>query len=702
MRRPFNLITISLMLVLLTSFSNNHSSELKPPVAKKIPKTDTIHGDVRIDDYFWLRQKDSPEVQSYLHAENAYTDSLMAHTKSDEEKLYKELVSRVKETDTSVPTKMGDYFYYSRTEKDKQYGIYCRKHLSLVSPEEITLDLNQLGEGKPYIDLGEYSTSDNGELLAYSLDYTGFREYELFFKNLKTGMELSDRVGKVASLCWAADNKTFFYTVEDTTKRSYRLYRRALGDSDGTLIYEEKDALYGVYAGRTRDKKYNLLIIGSKTTSEIHYVRSDTPTEKFMIVLARETDHEYSLDHRNGEFFIRTNKNAKNFRLVSTPVSAPDEKNWKELVAHRLTIALNDFDVFENYCVLTVRDNGLQELEVMDLNSNQAHRMRFPEPTYSVYGALNPDFNTTHFRYSYQSLISPSAIYDYDLSTKQSTLLKEYEVPAYDKSLYASERIFATASDGTQIPISIVYKKTTPRNGSAPIHLYSYGSYGISMWVTFTASRLSLLDRGFVCALAHIRGGADMGEAWHDEGKMMKKKTTFTDFISCAEYLTEKKYGAKDKLIIEGGSAGGLLMGAAANLRPDLFKIVHLAVPFVDVINTMLDESLPLTTGEFIEWGNPKIKSDYEYMKSYCPYSNIEAKAYPTMLITTSINDSQVMYWEPAKYAAKMRAMRTDKNLLLLKINMDAGHGGASGRYDALKERAFELAFFFDQLGIKT
>jgi oligopeptidase B len=677
------------------------SKHLTPPAAKKVAKTDTLHGDVRVDNYFWLREKENPDVTAYLNAENTYTNAVFGkRTQSGQDKLYNELLARVKETDMNVPTFKDGYHYYSRTEEGKQYSIYARKKETLTAPEQITLDLNKLAEGHAFLGLGEYSLTRDGSLLAYSLDTTGFRQYRLYFKNLNTGEILKEDIGYVSSFAWAADGKTFFYTVEDTTtKRSFRLFRRALGDAKGELLYEEPDVLFDIYLYGSRDEQYLFLRIGSKTTTELHYLDANKPREKFKVILPRETDHEYSVDHRYGNWFIRTNKNAKNFKLVTAPVASPTV--WKELVAHRPSVALNDVDVFNEFCVCSVRDNGLIQLEVIDLKTNSTHRINFSEPTYSVFGASNPEFNTTKFRYSYQSLVTPSTVFEYDMKTRQQETLKEYEVMGgYDRTKYVSERIFATATDGAKVPMSIIYRKDTKLTAATPCHLYAYGSYGFALPVTFNASRLSMLDRGFVCVLAHIRGGADMGEAWHDEGKMMKKKNTFTDFIACAEHLITKNYTSKEKLVIEGGSAGGLLMGAVSNMRPDLFKAVHLAVPFVDVINTMLDETLPLTTGEFIEWGNPKKKEDYAYMKTYCPYTNIDAKDYPDMLITTSLNDSQVMYWEPAKYTAKMRAMRTDKNLLLLHINMDAGHGGASGRYDALHERALELAFFFDRLSI--
>jgi oligopeptidase B len=501
---------------------------------------------------------------------------------------------------------------------------------------------------------------------------------------------------------WAADNKTLFYIKEDHAKRPHRLFRHVLGGKNDPVLFEEKDELYRIFASRSSDKKFVLLVSGSSETSETQYLRSDQPEGSFKILSAREFDHEYDVDHRDDLFYIRTNKNAKNYRLVTAPDTDPRPENWKELRPHRPAIKLEGIDLFKDHIVFSERENGLMQLRVHDFRTGKTQDIPFPEPVYSAFSNVNPEFNTRVFRYSYQSFVTPSSIFDYDMESGTSTLLKQTEVlGGYDAKQFQSERIYAKAVDGTMIPISLVYKKGTKRNGANPLLLYGYGSYGASMPVSFSIPRLSLLDRGVVYAIGHIRGGGDLGEEWHDNGKMMKKKNTFTDFIACAEHLIREKYTSKEHLAIQGGSAGGLLIGATVNLRPDLFKAAHLAVPFVDVINTMLDESLPLTVGEFLEWGNPKKKEEYDYLKTYCPYTNIAAKAYPNMLVTTSLNDSQVMYWEPAKYVAKMRATRTDHNLLLLKTNMGAGHGGASGRYDAFKEQAFIFAFILNQLGVE-
>lgn len=702
--KPMKKLTfVGLMLVLLipSGFCQLRTGTTSPPIAKKIAKVDTAHGDIRVDNYYWLRQKTDPEVVAYLEAENKYTEEVMKPTEGLQETIYKEILNRTKQTDLSVPYKLGDYWYYTRTEEGKQYPIYCRKPGSMDMQEQITLDLNQLAAGHKFMGLGLYQITDDGNLLAYSLDTTGFRQYQLHLKDLRTGAFLPESIGQVNSAVWATDNKTFFYVKEDHAKRPHRFYRHVLGGQNDDLMYEEKDELYRIGTYRSNDKKFIFLGSASSITTEVRYLPSDRPTESFKVLLPREIDHEYYVDHRDGLFYIRTNKDAKNYRLVTAPAEDPQPKNWQELLPHRPTVKLESFDLFKKHAVFNERENGLTKLRVYDFHTLKTQNIEFPEPVYSAFPSNNPEFNTTVFRFSYQSFITPSSVFDYDMETGKRALLKQTEVlGGYDPTQYSSERIYAKASDGTMIPISLVYKKGTKRDGSNPTVLYGYGSYGASMAVTFSIPRLSLLDRGVIYALAHIRGGGEMGELWHDEGKMMKKKNTFTDFIACAEHLIQEKYTSKDRLAIQGGSAGGLLIGAVLNMQPHLFKAAHLAVPFVDVINTMLDASLPLTVAEYLEWGNPNKKDEYDYIKTYCPYTNIAATAYPDVLVTTSLNDSQVMYWEPAKYVAKMRATRTDNNPLLLKTNMGAGHGGASGRYDAFKEQAFIYAFLLNQLGI--
>ena len=672
-----------------------------PPSAKIIPKVDSVHGDVRVDNYFWMRGKTDPEVIAYLESENAYTESVMKPTEEFQAALYKEILGRIKQTDLSVPYNYGEYWYYTRTEEGKQYPVYCRRHGSMVGVEQITLDLNELAKGHQFLGLGLYKISDDGNLLLYSLDTTGFREYRGYVKDFQTGEVLPDALGQVNSAEWASDNKTIFYVKEDYAKRPYRLHKHVLGMSNDDVVYEEKDELYRVWVSRSSDHEYIFLYSESSITSEVWYLSSNKGENKFALLLAREEGYEYSVGHREGLFYIRTNKDAKNFRLVTTPVEKPSPGNWNELVPHRTDIKLEDVALFRNHAVFSERKNALNTLRVLDFRTDRIQDIGFPEPVYSAFPSVNPEFHTTKFRYTYQSFITPSSVFEYNMESGEIVLLKRTEVlGGYDPAQFVSERVWAKASDGTEIPISLVYKNGMKRDGSSPLLLYGYGSYGISIPVDFSIPRLSLLERGVVYALAHIRGGDDMGEQWRDDGKMLKKKTTFTDFIACAEYCMKQGYTSNDHLAIQGGSAGGLLIGAVLNMRPTLCKAAHLAVPFVDVVNTMLDTTLPLTVGEYLEWGNPNVKADYDYMKTYCPYTNIEAKSYPDILITASINDSQVMYWEPAKYTAKMRATKTGSNLLLLKMNMGAGHSGASGRYDAYKEQAFVYAFLLKEFGI--
>jgi len=674
-----------------------------PPVAKKVPNVTEINGHKLVDNYFWLRDKKNPEVKAYLDAENTYTDSVMKPTESLQKKLYDELLSRIKETDVDVPYRYGEYFYYSRTEAGKQYPIRCRRKGNMEALEEVVLDLNELAKGETFMSVAAYQVSDDGNLLAYSTDNTGFRQYTLAVKDLRTGNLLSDHIGKTGSVAWASDNKTLFYTVEDSAKRQYRLYRHAVGTAGpDDLIYEEKDARFSVEVFRTRSKAYIFLISGSHTTSEARFIAADQPAAEWKVVEPRKQDVEYYPDH-NGDFlYIRVNDTGRNFRLVKAPVNAPGKANWQEVIPHRPNIMLDDTDFFRNYYVTYERENGLPQISVADLQSGKSHRIAFPEPAYVSTPYVNREYDTTKFRYSYQSFVTPQSVYEYDMASGASTLLKQKEVPGgYDRTRYQVEQLYAAASDGARIPISVVYLKGKKLDGTGPLYLYGYGSYGISVDVNFNSNLFSLVDRGLVYAIAHPRGGGEMGKTWHDDGRMMRKKNTFTDFITCAEYLVSKGYGSKAKLVIEGGSAGGLLMGAVTNMRPDLFHAVIAKVPFVDVINTMLDESLPLTVTEFEEWGNPKEKPAFDYMISYSPYDNIQKKTYPNILVKTSFNDSQVMYWEPAKYVAKMRATRNDNKILILKTNMGAGHGGASGRYDRLHEAAFDYAFILNEVGIQ-
>ena len=678
-----------------------------PPVAKRVEKVVTLHGETRSDPYFWLRDKPNPEVAAYLEAENAYTAAVMKPTEPFQDALYSEMLSHVKETDLSVPYREGEWLYYFRTEKGKQYRIYCRKKFP-DGPEQVTLDLNELAKGQKFMALGRYAVSDDGNLLAYSTDNTGFRQYTLFIKDLRANALWPERIEKTTSAVWAADNMTLLYAVEDAAKRPYRVYRHRLLEpqSADVLAYEEKDERFSVRIGRTRSRAWLVLSAGSHTTSEARVLKADTPAGAWTVVAPREQEHEYEVDHRGDLFYIRTNSGGRNFRLVTAPVESPGRANWKEIVAHRADVMLEDTDLFANHLVLHERANGLPRLTITNLATHASHAMSFPEPVYAVFSETNRVFDTNVFRYGYQSLVTPSSVFDYDMDAKTSKLLKEQEVPGYDRGLYASDRLWATASDGTKIPISIVWraktadgKRRTLKDGPFPTWLGGYGSYGIVIPDTFNANRLPLLDRGVVVAFAHIRGGAEMGKKWHDDGKMLKKKNTFTDFIASAEFLVAEKIAAKDRLVISGGSAGGLLMGAVTNMRPDLFHAVVAHVPFVDVLNTMSDPTLPLTVGEYEEWGNPAKKEEYDTIKTYSPYENLRKGAYPAMLVMTSFNDSQVFYHEPAKYVARLRTLKTDANPLLLKTNMAAGHGGASGRYDTLHETAFEWAFVLGQLG---
>ncbi len=674
---------------------------VKPPVAEKIPHVTVLHGDRLVDNYFWLREKSNPNVKAYLDAENAYTDAVMKATEPLQAELYEELVSHIRESDLSVPYREGEYFYYVRTEEGKQYSILCRRKGSLDAAEEVFLDVNELAKGHPFLGLGAVTISDDGNLLAYSTDTTGFRQYTLRVKDLRTGEVYPEQMEKTGSVAWAGENRTLFYTVEDSAKRQYRLYRHHLGtpaDADA-LIYEEKDEHFNIAVERSRSHTYLFLAAHSHTTSEWRFLKADTPSGDWRLIAPREHDQEYDVDHHGEEFYIRTNDRGRNFRLVRTPASNPGREGWQEVVPHRPEVMLSGQAMFRDFYVLFEREDGLPQIRITDFASGRTRRIEFPEPAYAVFAGENRDYQASAYRYNYQSLVTPRSVFDYDVSTDRSSLLKQIEVPNYDAKGYVSERLWAVAGDGARIPISLVYRKGFAADGTHPMVLSGYGAYGFSTPVTFNSNLLSLLDRGFVFAIAHVRGGGEMGKPWHDDGRMMRKRNTFSDFIAAAEFLVARRYTSLERLVISGTSAGGLLIGAAVNMRPDLFRAALLRVPFVDVINTMSDPTLPLTVPEFEEWGNPANKDEYEYMKTYCPYTNLAAKGYPAMLVKTSFNDSQVMYWEPAKYVAKLRTLKTDSNPLLLKVNMNAGHGGSSGRYDLWRETAFEYAFILWQVG---
>lgn len=669
---------------------------IKPPVAEKIEKELTIHGDTRIDNYYWMNNREDPKVIAWLNAENAYLDTIMAPSRKLEDDLFEEMKDRIKETDVSVPYLKSGYYYYTRYEQGKEYPIYCRKKGSLEATEEIMLNVNEMAAGHSYFHVGGMDVSTNGKLLAYSVDTVSRREYTTHIKNLETGEILPDAIPKTeGDATWANDNKTLIYSRKDTvTLRADRIMKHVLGEKTDKEMFNEKDEMFSVEVHKTKSDKYIVINSESTLTSESRIMDADKPENGFRVFYPREKNVLYEVDHKGDKFYIVTNWEAQNFRLMESPLDKTGKQNWKEVIPHRTDVLLQGMELFKDYMVLSERKNGLAQLRVINSNNQQEHYLHFDEPAYVASIAVNPEFDTKELRYTYASMTTPNSTYDYNMETRKNELKRRQEVlGGYDPQHYTTERLMATAKDGTQVPISLVYKKGFEKNGKAPLLLYGYGSYGITMEPSFNSNRLSLLDRGFVYAIAHIRGGQEMGRQWYEDGKMFKKKNTFTDFIDCAEYLISNKYTSKAHLYAKGGSAGGLLMGAVINMRPDLWHGVLAGVPFVDVVTTMLDESIPLTTGEFDEWGNPKNKDSYDYMKSYSPYDNVEHKAYPNMLVTTGLHDSQVQYWEPAKWVAKLREMKTDSNLLLLHTDMDAGHGGASGRFKALKDVALEFAF---------
>ena len=671
------------------------------PAARKSPVRAELHGEERVDDYFWLREKEQPDVAAYLEAENAYADAVMKPTEPLQKALYDEMLARIQETDLSVPYREGRYWYYARTEEGKQYPILCRRE-GRDGAEEVILDENVLAAGLSFFSLGAFSVTDDGRHLAYTTDITGFRDYTLFVKDLRDGVLLPFTVEKAGSLAWAADSRTLFYTVDDAAKRPYRLYRHHLDGGAEALVYEEADELFRAFVGRTRSRQYILMGSASHTTTEWRYLAAAQPTDEFGLVAPREHEHEYDVDHHGDFFYIRTNDRGRNFRLVRAPITSPGRASWVEIVPHRPETMLEGVEVFREHYVLLARSAGLEQLRVTELATGATHLVTFPEPAYSVFTVNNREFDTTLLRFSYQSLVTPSSTYDYDMASRERVLLKQQPVlGGYDPARYQSERLMATAPDGTRVPISIVFRRGLARDGANPAYLYAYGSYGYPLPVTFSSNRLSLLDRGFVIALAHIRGGGEMGRRWYTDGKFLAKRNTFTDFIACASYLVDEGWTTPSQLAIRGGSAGGLLMGAVVNERPDLFGAVVAEVPFVDALNTILDPTLPLTVLEWEEWGNPVESPEfYAYMKSYSPYENVAAQDYPPMLVTAGLNDPRVSYWEPAKWVAKLRVTKTDDNRLLLKTEMGAGHMGPSGRYDAWREEAMVLAFVLDTFGI--
>jgi oligopeptidase B len=692
-----------LLLAASTAFSQSASAPT-PPVAEKIHTEKPINGGVLVDDYGWLRKRSDPQVRQYLEAENAYAEQATASEKPFAEKLYNETLSHIKQSDTSVPYKKHGYWYYSRTEEAKQYPVLCRKKETLSAPEEVMLDVNELAKGEKFLSLGTTDVSDDSNLLAYTSDNVGFRQFKLHIKDLRTGKLLPDTAERVDSLTWAADNKTLFYSTEDAqTKRSDLVHRHVLA-TDSTsdpIVFNEKDERYDVYVDRTRDGKYVVMSSGSHVTSEEQFLPAEAPAANWRLIEPRQEGVKYYADEGGDVFYIRVNDTSPSYRLMTAPVASPGKAHWTELIAARKEVPLEDVDVFRNFFVITERVKGLPVLRVDAINNKESHTIDVPEAAYSLAPAINAEFDAGKYRYSYESPITPPSTFEYDVAKQTSTLLKQQEVPGgYDKSRYAVERLFLPAGDGVGIPVTVVYRKDKFQRGENPLYVYGYGSYGYSLADTFSVRLLPLLDRGVVTTVAHIRGGGEMGEAWHDAGKMMTKRNTFTDFIDSTEGLLAQGYGKRGEVGIEGASAGGLLMGAVTNLRPDLFKVVLCEVPFVDVMNTMLDATLPLTVPEYEEWGNPNHKDAFDYMLTYSPYDNVKAKAYPAILVQTSFDDSQVMYWEPSKYVAKLRALKTDENPLVFFINMHGGHGGSSGRYDRIREQDRRYAFMLTQLGI--
>ncbi len=671
-----------------------------PPVALREPHPVVLHGDTLPDDYFWLRDRERPEVRAYLEAENGYTDAVLQPFKAVETSLYDEMLARIKQTDLSVPYRDTGYWYWSRTEEGNQYPTYCRRRDADGAPDEVLLDLNLMAVGHPYLGVGLMQVSPDGRKLCYSTDVTVGREYTLFIKDLDTGTMLIEPVPQAGSAVWAADSRTVLYTIEDQSKRDYRVYRMLLGEP-AVLVYEEGDERFRVMVTRTRSRRFLLLFSASHTTTEARVLDASTPAGSWRLVAPRIQDREYDLDHHGDRFYIRTNDRGKTFRVVTALVSDPSPANWTEVLPVRDDVVVEGVECFAGHWVAWERQDGLPRIRIAEPATDQVRYVEFPEVVYDAGPGMNAEWDSHQLRYRYESFVTASSVYDFDMVAGRSVLLKRKEVLGdYDPTRYQSERLFATAADGTRIPISLVWRKDRMVAGARPTYLTGYGSYGIAYPVSFTSNRLSLLDRGVVFAVAHIRGGGEMGRPWHDAGKMAGKMNSFTDFIAAADHLVATGTSDRPRLVIEGGSAGGLLIGAVLNLRPDVCGAAVLQVPFVDVINTMLDASLPLTVGEYEEWGNPSVEAEYRWIRRYCPYANLAAKAYPAMLVRTSLNDSQVMYWEPAKYVARLRTLKTDSNPLLLHTNLGAGHSGASGRYDRLREIATDYGFVLWRMGL--
>lgn len=698
-------LTFILAILLFGLIMTNCTKDVEAPVAKKIPKELTAHGDTRIDNYYWMNERENPEVIAHLEAENAYTEKMMKHTNKLQKKLYKEMVGRIKQDDETVQYLYNDYYYYTRYEEDGEYPVYARKHESLDNEEEIMLNVNKMAEGYEFYMARGLNISTNNNLLAFGVDTVSRRKYTIHVKDLSTGELLDDNIpNTTGESVWANDNKTLYYAVKDSTLRPHKIFKHVLGTDpkNDVEVYHEADYTFATGVYKSKSDKY--IIIGSYSTlsTEFRIINADDPDGELKVFNSREKDHEYYITHYNDKFYVITNWQAKNFRLMETPESATSDFNWKEVITHRDDVLLEDLDIFRDYLVVTERKEGLTNLRIINQHDKSEHYMEFDEDAYEAYTADNNEFNTAELRFKYNSMTTPLTVYDYDMDTHERTMLKQDEVLGdFDPDDYQSERIYATANDGTKVPISLVYKKGLIKDGTNPLLLYAYGSYGSNTEANFRSYRLSLLDRGFIFAKAHVRGGQEMGRWWYEDGKLLKKKNTFTDFIDCTKYLIEENYTNSDVLFGEGGSAGGLLVGAVLNMAPELYKGIIAAVPWVDVVTTMLDDTIPLTTSEYDEWGNPSNKEFYDYMLSYSPYDNVTAKDYTNLLVTTGLHDSQVQYFEPAKWVAKLRELKMDDNLLLFKTNMDYGHGGASGRFQFYKEIALEYAFMFDLIGIK-
>jgi oligopeptidase B len=687
------------LLFTLSTFAGAQSA----PAAHIVPKVDTLHGVARVDNYYWLREKTNPDVMAYLEAENAYTARGMKHTEALQQRLYDEMLGRIKETDQAVPYLDHGYWYYTRTEQGKSYPIYCRRKGSLAAPEEVILDQNALAEGKKFHALGGFDVSPDSRLLLYIEDTTAFRQYTLYVKDLAAGQLVDTIPGVWNGTAWADDNQTFFYMTADSAMRGNAVWRHQIGTerAPDAKVFQEDDVLNNVDVFRSRSGKYVFISADGFTSSEWRAVPTAAPETAPRLLAARRPNVEYQVEHADGYFLIYTNDQARNFRIVRAPEADPQAANWADWLPHRDSVFVEGVDAFKRYIVVSERSGGLRRLRITDVASGDSHYVTFPESAYGVFSSTNAEFDTQVFRFVYSSLVTPNSTFDYDMATRQRELKKRQEIPSgFDSARYEVQRFMAPARDGVKVPVSVLLPRGARLDGTRPLLLYAYGSYGATIEPTFSSSVLSLVDRGFIYAIAHIRGGQEMGRQWYDDGKMLKKMNTFNDYIDVAEELIRRKYTSSDRLVANGGSAGGLLMGVVTNMRPDLFRAIVAEVPFVDVINTMLDASLPLTAQEWEQWGNPNKPEDYRYMVQYSPYDNVARKNYPWLLVTTSFNDSQVMYWEPAKWVAKLRATRSGTNPLYFKTNLAGGHGGSSGRYDRLREIAFKYAFMLDAVGL--